>query len=108
MKIISATITFFLLTKLTLADTYEFEASGKVISNDSIELKKGFDKSIIVNELYDVVLKEAGFDEWGQPKRNCPNPDIDEKELEQRAWDLYKKEGALALPDDDISDDDWL
>ena len=50
MKIISATITFFLLTKLTLADTYEFEASGKVISNDTIELKKGFDKSIIVNE----------------------------------------------------------
>ena len=50
MKIISATIIFFLLTKLTLADTYEFEASGKVISNDSIELKKGFDKSIIVNE----------------------------------------------------------
>ena len=50
MKIISATITFFLLTKLTLAATYEFEASGKVISNDSIALKKGFDKSIIVNE----------------------------------------------------------
>lgn len=60
-----------------------------------------FFKSIVVNELYDVVLKEAGFDEWGQPKRNCPNPDIDTKELEQRAWELYKKEGALALPDDD-------
>ena len=59
-----------------------------------------FFKSIIVNELYDVVLKEAGFDEWGQPKRNCPNPDIDSKELEQRAWELYKKEGAMALPDD--------
>lgn len=62
-----------------------------------------FLKSIIVNELYDVVLKEAGFDEWGQPKSNCPDPDIDTKELEQRAWDLYKKEGALALPDND----DW-
>ena len=59
-----------------------------------------FFKSIIVNELYEVVLKEAGFDEWGQPKRNCPNPDIDSKELEQRAWELYKKEGAMALPDD--------
>ena len=47
-----------------------------------------------------MVLKEAGFDEWGQPKRNCPNPDIDSKELEQRAWELYKKEGAMALPDD--------
>ena len=47
-----------------------------------------FFKSIIVNELYEVVLKEAGFDEWGQPKRNCPNPDIDSKELEQRAWEL--------------------
>ena len=63
-----------------------------------------FLKSIIVNELYDVVLKEAGFDEWGQPKSNCPDPDIDTKELEQRAWDLYKKEGAMALP----NDDDWL
>ena len=51
-----------------------------------------FFKSIIVNELYDVVLKEAGFDEWGHPKRNCPNPDIDTKELEWRAWELYKKE----------------
>ena len=50
MKIISAFIIFFTFTKLTLADTYEFEASGKVISNDSIELKKGFEKSIIVNE----------------------------------------------------------
>ena len=59
-----------------------------------------FFKSIIVNELYEVVLKEAGFDEWGQPKRNCPTPDIDSKELEQRAWELYKKEGAMALPDD--------
>ena len=63
-----------------------------------------FFKSIIVNELYEVVLKEAGFDQWGQPKRNCPNEDIDTKELEQRAWDLYKKEGAMALPDDS----DWL
>ena len=50
MKIISAFIIFFTFTKLSFADTYEFEASGKVISNDSIELKKGFDKSIIVNE----------------------------------------------------------
>ena len=33
-----------------------------------------------------------------------PNPDIEVEELEQRAWELYKKEGALALPDDD---DDW-
>ena len=63
-----------------------------------------FFKSIIVNELYEVVLKEAGFDQWGQPKSNCPNEDIDTKELEQRAWDLYKKEGAMALPDDN----DWL
>ena len=63
-----------------------------------------FLKSIIVNELYDVVLKEAGFDEWGQPKSNCPDPDIDTKELELRAWDLYKNEGAMALP----NDDDWL
>ena len=63
-----------------------------------------FLKSIIVNELYDVVLKEAGVDEWGQPKSNCPDPDIDTKELEQRACDLYKKEGAMALP----NDDDWL
>ena len=63
-----------------------------------------FYTKIIVDELYEVVLKQAGFDEWGQPKRNCPDPDIDEKELEQRAWELYKKEGALALPDDD---DDW-
>ena len=50
MKIISASIIFFLLTKLTLADTYEFEASGKVVSNDSIELKKGYEKSIVINE----------------------------------------------------------
>ena len=34
---------------MSLADTYEFEGSGKIISN-SIELKKGFEKSIIVNE----------------------------------------------------------
>ena len=50
MKIISALIILFSFTKLTLADTYEFEASGKIISNDSIELKKGFEKSIFVNE----------------------------------------------------------
>ena len=62
-----------------------------------------FYTKIIVDELYEVELKKAGFDEWGQPKSNCPNPDIDEKELEQRAWDLYKKEGAMALPDDN----DW-
>ena len=50
MKIISALIIFFAFTKFNFADTYEFEGSGKVISNDSIELKKGFEKSIIVNE----------------------------------------------------------
>ena len=50
MKIISALIIFFAFTKLSLADTYEFEASGKIISNDSIELKKGFEKSIVVSE----------------------------------------------------------
>ena len=41
MKIISALITLFAFTKFSFADTYEFEASGKVISNDLIELKKG-------------------------------------------------------------------
>ena len=50
MKIISALIIFFAFIKLSFADTYEFEGSGKIISNDSIELKKGFEKSIIVNE----------------------------------------------------------
>ena len=50
MKIISTLIVFFAFTKLSLADTYEFEASGKIISNDSIELKKGFEKSIVVSE----------------------------------------------------------
>jgi hypothetical protein len=50
MKIISTLIILFAFTKLSFADTYEFEGSGKVISNDSIELKKGFEKSIIVNE----------------------------------------------------------
>ena len=38
-----------------------------------------FYTKIIVDELYEVELKKAGFDEWGQPKRNCPDPDIDEK-----------------------------
>ncbi len=50
MKIISALIILFSFTKLSFADIYEFEASGKIISNDSIELKKGFEKSIFVNE----------------------------------------------------------
>ena len=50
MKTISALIIFFAFSKLSFADTYEFEGSGKVISNLSIELKKGFEKSIIVNE----------------------------------------------------------
>ena len=50
MKIISALLIFFVFTKLSFADTYEFEGSGKVVSNQSIELKKGFEKSIIVNE----------------------------------------------------------
>ncbi len=50
MKIISVVIIFFSFTKFTLADTYEFEASGKIISDESIELKKGFEKSIVVNE----------------------------------------------------------
>ena len=50
MKIIFALIIFFAFTKLSFADTYEFEGSSKIISNDSIELKKGFEKSIIVNE----------------------------------------------------------
>ena len=50
MKIIFALIIFFAFTKLSFPDTYEFEGSSKIISNDSIELKKGFEKSIIVNE----------------------------------------------------------
>ena len=50
MKIISLLIILYSFTKLSFADTYEFEASGKIISNDSIELKKGFEKSIVVNE----------------------------------------------------------
>ena len=41
---------FFLFTKLTLADNYYFEASGKIISDELIELKKGFEKSIVANE----------------------------------------------------------
>ena len=67
-----------------------------------------FYTKLIVDDVYEVILKEAGFDQWGQPKSNCPNPDIDDKELEQRAWDRYKKEGAEAFRDDDITDDDWL
>ena len=59
-----------------------------------------FYTKIIVDELYEVELKKAGFDKWGQPKRNCPNPDISTEELEQRAWDTYKKESVDALPDD--------
>ena len=50
MKIVSALIIFFAFTQLSFADTYELEGSGKLISNDSIELKKGIEKSIIVNE----------------------------------------------------------
>ena len=50
MKIIFALIIFFAFTKLSFADTYEFEGSSKIISNDSIELKKGFEKSIVVSE----------------------------------------------------------
>ena len=50
MKIILTIIIFFIFTKLTLADTYEFEASGKIISDESIELKKGYEKSIVINE----------------------------------------------------------
>ena len=50
MKIIATLIVFFAFTTLSLADTYEFEASGKIIFNNSIELKKGFEKSIVVNE----------------------------------------------------------
>ena len=50
MKIIPALIIFFAFTKFSFADIYEFEGSGKLISNDSIELKKGIEKSIIVNE----------------------------------------------------------
>ncbi len=62
--------------------------------------KLSFYKRLILDQVYEVELKKAGFDQWGQPKRNCPNPDIDTKELEQRAWDSYKKNGVDALPDD--------
>lgn len=62
--------------------------------------KLSFYKRLILDEVYEVELKKAGFDQWGQPKRNCPNPDIDPKEIEQRAWDSYKKNGVDALPDD--------
>tara|TARA_B100000683_G_C11977945_1_gene344362 strand:- start:143 stop:385 length:243 start_codon:yes stop_codon:yes gene_type:complete len=62
--------------------------------------KLSFYKRLILDEIYEVELKKAGFDEWGQPKSNCPNPDIEPEELEQRAWDTYKKEGVYALPDD--------
>lgn len=62
--------------------------------------KLSFYKRLILDEVYEVELKKAGFDQWGQPKRNCPNPDIDTKEIEQRAWDSYKKNGVDALPDD--------
>ena len=50
MKIIVALIIFLAFNKLGLANIYEFEASGKIISDDTIELKKGFEKSIVVNE----------------------------------------------------------
>ena len=62
--------------------------------------KLSFYKRLILDQVYEVELKKAGFDQWGQPKRNCPNPDIDPKEIEQRAWDSYKKNGVDALPDD--------
>ena len=39
-----------LFSNMISANLYEIEASGKILSNNTIELKKGYEKSIIFNE----------------------------------------------------------
>ena len=56
MKIISALIIFFAFTKLSFADTYEFEGSSKIISNDSIELKKVLKNQLLLMNLHGQIV----------------------------------------------------
>ena len=48
-----------------------------------------FYTKIYVDEIYETVLKEQGFDVYGQPKRSCKNPDITTEELEYLAYEKY-------------------
>ena len=48
-----------------------------------------FYTKIWVSEIYDTVLKEQGFDVYGQPKRSCKNPDITAEEMEYLAYEKY-------------------
>ena len=48
-----------------------------------------FYTKIYVDEIYETVLKEQGFDVYGQPKRSCKNPDITAEEMEYLAYEKY-------------------
>ena len=48
-----------------------------------------FYTKILVNDIYEEVLKENGFDEYGQPRRSCKDPDISVEKLERLAYKKY-------------------
>ena len=48
-----------------------------------------FYTSIIVDEIYETVLKEQGFNKYGEPKRSCKNPEMTVEELEKLAYEKY-------------------
>ena len=48
-----------------------------------------FYTSIIVDEIYETVLKEQGFNKYGEAKRSCKNPDMTVEELEKLAYEKY-------------------
>lgn len=48
-----------------------------------------FYTSIILDEIYETVLKEQGFNKYGEPKRSCKNPEMTVEELEKLAYEKY-------------------
>ena len=66
-----------------------------------------FYTSIIVGEIYDAVLKEYGFNQYGEPKRSCKNPDITGDELERIAYKRYLDNNWIDCIKDEDEDEDF-
>tara|TARA_B100001094_G_C17911206_1_gene661293 strand:+ start:161 stop:739 length:579 start_codon:yes stop_codon:yes gene_type:complete len=65
-----------------------------------------FYTKIWVGEIYDTVLKEQGFDIYGQPKRSCKNPDITAEEMEYLAYEKYLSDDFELEEEDEDEDED--
>ena len=64
-----------------------------------------FYTKIIVDEIYETVLKEQGFNQYGEPKRSCKNPDMSVEELEKLAYEKYLSNNWIDCIKEDEDED---